>query len=657
MRIGVLVAHFDDSFQRDLWKAVQERARARGVSTLAFLGHGLGALDPGQATSNVAYRMAGAPVVDGLIVFSNNLGTFSGPGAVADLVRDRGLPAVSIGLDVAGAATVRVEGGTALGEVVDHLVTAHHRRHFALVTGPTDHPESREREAAVRDALARGGVEGGAVLVVDGGFSREWAQEAVGTLVAAEPRIDAVVCLNDHMAVGVIEGLALRGLRVPEDVSVVGFDDLGESRWRRPALTTVRQPTDAMGAAAVDLVLELLAGGPRPHLSLQGRPVYRRSCGCPGEPGREEAAFLRREVEDALVRSDRLTKIRDYGVRLQGTFRLEALARQWEETLGALGLPEGALVLFEGTAVPLGKEVPDQGRVVRWSPGGGLETQTFPTVQVFPPGHRPRVRGDWLILPLVYRDEALGYLIVRCADEDVLVYETLRDQVSTAVKATLLMEASRTHEDLLEREVQEISHRTMQSIGQDIHDDLCQHLAGISMLVTVLEERTPAADRGPIQEIGALLGGALDRARQYARTLYPPGLEDHGLVPALQDLVESLQKTSGGVALTLQADPGWRVDDHRVALQLYRIIQESLGNAIRHSGSDLVLVRLTQADDRLEAEVRDFGQGLGTPAPGQGMGLKILRYRAQSIGARLEFHNLDPGLCVSCVLPAGGSHA
>ena len=72
-RIGVFVAHFEDSFQRELWQAIRLRALEKGVSTIASLGHGLWSEDPSQSTSNIVYQMAGAPVIDGLIVFSNTL--------------------------------------------------------------------------------------------------------------------------------------------------------------------------------------------------------------------------------------------------------------------------------------------------------------------------------------------------------------------------------------------------------------------------------------------------------------------------------------------------------------------------------------------------------------------------------------------------------
>jgi signal transduction histidine kinase len=249
----------------------------------------------------------------------------------------------------------------------------------------------------------------------------------------------------------------------------------------------------------------------------------------------------------------------------------------------------------------------------------------------------------------------MGYLLVERGSEEPSVYESLRDQLSTAVKATLLMEEIQERKRSLEREVQEVSNRTMQAIGQDLHDDICQHLVGISMLAAVVEENlatTSNVSADSIREIRDLLESAVSRLRQFARTLYPPGLEAQGLVSALEDLVESQRHTASAISISFQVEGDCRMDDPGRALQLYRIVQEALSNALRHSGSEVVLLRLFRKEDLLVAEVRDFGRGLGLDSAmtGQGMGMRIMRYRADSIGALLDVHNIEPGVCVSCAL-------
>jgi signal transduction histidine kinase len=275
-------------------------------------------------------------------------------------------------------------------------------------------------------------------------------------------------------------------------------------------------------------------------------------------------------------------------------------------------------------------------------------------------------------------------------DRDPSVYDNLRDQVSSTLKGTLLLEATTRHEQqleaevarrteelrranrdltaeiaqrrVLEREVQEISDRTMRSIGQDLHDDLCQRIAGIGLFAALLENRlkeageggdSPAAAAGRVR---ALLEEAVTRTRQIARGLYPPGLVERGLSAAVEDIADSLGR-SAGVRVNLQVEEDFAWLPPALSLQVFRIVQESLNNAIRHSGSELVMLRLFRQNGQAVAEVRDFGRGMaaagGTPG-GNGMGLRIMRYRAESIGAELSVNQLDPGVCVACRLPLHG---
>jgi len=665
-RIGVLLAHFNDSFQRDLWKAIQGRARSRNTSTVAFLGHGLEEPQLRHRTSTALYQLARGPLLEGLVVLSQAVGTHSGPQAVSTLIHDLGLPTVSVGYDLPGLASVCSASGSAVRQLVAHLVTVHHRRNFALITGPSVHPESQDRAGAVRAELEAHGLTLNPALVIDAQFNRVKATAVAETMFSMGVPIDAVVCLNDHMAVGVLEFLHRQRVRVPEEVSVVGFDDLPESQWRRPSLTTVQQPLQAMGATAVDLLLDESQSGSSPTV-IDCSTVIRRSCGC----AMATRAVSEREVEDNLDQYDQFAWLREIGFSLQGAFDWDSLATQWGLALQSLGFRAGDVVLYHG---PLH-------HTIRWSRAEGLRQSDELEGPLVLPEDETKTPTDWIVLPLVYQDEFLGYIVLSCDLDDTLVYETLRDQMSTAVKATALMEASFQHQRELERRddrrtaelqtanrsltdqirqrreleqvVQEVSNRTMQTIGQDIHDDLCQHLAGIGMLTSVLEEKwvtRGAEEVRPLREIRALLNRAVDRARQYSRTLYPPGLEQHGLAAALSDLVDNFRQTAPHLQVALQVEGGDFNLDPQVQLQMYRIAQELLSNAVKHSGSELILVRLIDEGEQWTLEVRDFGKGLPNPPPSDRMGLRILQFRADSAGAQLVFQNLDPGLRVSCRL-------
>jgi DNA-binding LacI/PurR family transcriptional regulator/signal transduction histidine kinase len=777
-RIGVFIGGVVYSFLRDTWNGVLERAAERGVETVGFLGHVLNVDEPSRKAMNIAYRMASPANVDGIIVHSNTLGVHSGTESVLALMRETGLPAVSIGYAYEGIPSVTASGYRAMHELTRHLVEQHGRRHLALVTGPAGNVEAIEREAAFRDALAATGIRFDEALLYRGAYGPCGAA-AVERFIAGGRRFDAVVCFNDLTAMGAAEALRRKGAAMPRDVAVTGFDGIVEGESMYPSLTTVHQPAREMAAAAVDMLLELLDRGEAASRSIDCRFEPRESCGCDASPPLDEAALaserplgeaeaeLLGELEERAGKGDALGAMRAleralalraresaaiprwrgllYGVRsrvgsapggdaagsgqitcfdqatarleeigrrweaegwaraaerratiswmgnsLLGQFSLVALIRRWEACMKAMGIAKCYLVLFEGGAVPGASHPPARSRLVESSPAnGGLVELRFPTERLIPDEIRRRRESPaWIVEPLTYQHEALGYLIVEGRGEDMESYESLREIMSSSIKGALLLEEIadsksglerqvyfRTIElqeansgllDMierrkeLEREVREISNRTMQAIGQDLHDDLCPHLVGISMLASILEERL-ARERskyaGAASEIHGLLRDAVDRSRQFARTLYPPRLAEEGIASAVDELVETMGKSAGGATISLQTEGDCRIDDVDKSLNLFRIIQEALGNALRHSGSDDVIVRMVGSEGRLLAEVRDFGRGIPPGGPGRdagekgrGMGLRIMRYRAEAIGARLEICNLDPGTRVSCVL-------
>jgi DNA-binding LacI/PurR family transcriptional regulator len=141
------------------------------------------------------------------------------------------------------------DGGRAAAE---HLLALGHRR-FAVLGGDRTHLYSRARIDGFRSALEVQGVQ--APAVVHGDWDRGRAAAAIAPLLAGPDRPTAVFACSDLMAMGVYDAAAAAGLRVPEDLSVVGFDDVPEASWGSPALTTVRQPIAEMGDAAVRLLL------------------------------------------------------------------------------------------------------------------------------------------------------------------------------------------------------------------------------------------------------------------------------------------------------------------------------------------------------------------------------------------------------------------
>lgn len=147
-------------------------------------------------------------------------------------------------------------------EMGRYLLSLGHRR-IGVISGPTTLTTVEDRLTGLREALAEGGVELSPSRVAEGDFSRDGGHEATYELLDTDPELTAIFALNDSMAIGALAALRARGVHVPEDVSVVGFDDIPQTVDVTPSLTTVRLDMEGMGALAMDLALREPAARPR----------------------------------------------------------------------------------------------------------------------------------------------------------------------------------------------------------------------------------------------------------------------------------------------------------------------------------------------------------------------------------------------------------
>jgi PAS domain S-box-containing protein len=208
----------------------------------------------------------------------------------------------------------------------------------------------------------------------------------------------------------------------------------------------------------------------------------------------------------------------------------------------------------------------------------------------------------------------------------------------------------------LENEILEISTREQRRIGHDLHDGVCQQLAGIAFLSETLadrleEEKRPEATEA--QKITELVNVANKQTRGVARGLFPVRLEEYGLVSALEELALN----AGAFFNTkceFQADTAVAVSDHVVAQHLYYIAQESILNAVKHGKARLIQIRLgTAGPDQGVLTVSDNGQGfLSAGSENRGMGIRIMKYRARLIRAAVQVERRgEGGVEVVCRFP------
>ncbi len=159
---------------------------------------------------------------------------------------------------------------------VRYLIGLGHTR-IAHITGHNNHPDTNDRLLGYQRALADAAIPFDETLVVEGAFNEASGQQGVEQLLARGARFTAVFTANDQMAYGAMLALSAHNFLIPEDVSVVGFDDLSLSAYTLPPLTTVRQPAQEMGRAAADAIVHILDDIPPTLPSLRAEVVIRKS--------------------------------------------------------------------------------------------------------------------------------------------------------------------------------------------------------------------------------------------------------------------------------------------------------------------------------------------------------------------------------------------
>lgn len=249
LSIGVVTQAIDSPFYGAALRGIEDELDPAGYSPLFVSGHW-------NATAEArCIEVLRSRRVDGIIVLTGRL-TDAALKATA-----RQLPVVATGraLKAAGLFSLafdNLEGGRL---ATRHLIELGHQR-IAFIAGTDDHPDANDRHRGYRQALQDAGIAYDPALVVPGEYHEVSGVLAVDRLLESRQRFTAIFAANDQMACGAALGLHRRSLRVPEDVSLVGFDDLPTSMYALPPLSTVHQPAYELGRLAATAMLQLLGG-------------------------------------------------------------------------------------------------------------------------------------------------------------------------------------------------------------------------------------------------------------------------------------------------------------------------------------------------------------------------------------------------------------
>jgi DNA-binding LacI/PurR family transcriptional regulator/signal transduction histidine kinase len=292
---------------------IADAAEAHDLNLIIFVGGRPTAIAmPGHLQASYGlYDLARTEQIAGIII-SGDLGYELSARETNQFIENYAyIPLITNALQVEGVPSLIGDNLRGMRTAIRHLFIDHGYKRIAFIRGPQHQVEAEQRFLAYKQELTARGFQYDEDLVVQGNFSLDSGRAAIRTLLdERKVWVDAIVAANDMMAIGAFEALKMRGVQVPGEIALTGFDDVREARALGVPLTTVRQPSYEMGMQAVDLLLRAISGEKLPENTvIPTQFIVRWSCGCLPESVKR-VAVAREEV----ARTGRLENKRDAAI-------------------------------------------------------------------------------------------------------------------------------------------------------------------------------------------------------------------------------------------------------------------------------------------------------------------------------------------------------
>jgi diguanylate cyclase (GGDEF)-like protein len=677
--------------------ALHRHAIRRDVSLLFFTPFLFYSQQINRTGALRSFQLAGPENVDGAILSGASLNVFFTPDQIENLrAIFPGLPMVSIATTQRGYPSVVIDNAQGLRELVRHLVQDHGYRQLAFLGGTAGNVDAEHRLTVFKETLAELGVPVDSQLILQGNFSTLSGSQAVAALLDERKRQpDALVCANDEMALGAMAELERRGLKVPRDMALTGFDNIDAASLSRPGLSTVSQGIVAQAERAMDLILDMIARRPfTERVVLPSEMVIRQSCGCqpqvakvPGElHGTGDLSMYFRDL--MYEKGYNLGVVSSFSRTVMGALNLDTL----REELGRLAsnLRMGALmvVLYNQGSAPAEESVIPRMGVCFFSWVDGREGDAglrIPVGQLVP--SQPALYGDRrtsVVTELVFQNEYYGYCLVQMTVPDPVIIQILSMELSNCLHN---MYMKRQMDDAYQKleELDGLKNEFIANITHDFRSPLTITL-GASEL-GLLDSADDSEDHRRYQVIydaSLRLKHTIDRFLELTR-MDQNGLAIHAAPLDIQAFLSeisgfyrsSLLASSIRIAVEMPGEiPGDLVTDRE---KLEQILNNLISNALKFvdPASGIITIRVETMEtellirivdngigippDKLEAVFERFTQlasGRTNRNQGTGIGLAFSRQLAGLLHGSLEADSEGPGsgACFTLRLPRGKAH-
>ena len=281
IHIAVIASTIDEDYQSGILSGIRQFASANGITLAHFAASGnIGGDERHDTGEYNIFSLVNFQQFDGVILLINTIQNVKYREAVLERVRHIHVPTVCIDKDVPELYSICIDNEKAMCNIVEHFILHHGYTRINYVSGPADNIDSSQRLKAYRDVLKKYGIPLEEKRIYHGNFVSHDGANAVQKFLQDEMP-QAIVCANDNMAIGVMNALAVRGIRVPEEIAVSGFDYTYNARNYAPSLTSVERPLERVGQLACRKILNHLEGIPQERSEIMDTQCrFSQSCGC-----------------------------------------------------------------------------------------------------------------------------------------------------------------------------------------------------------------------------------------------------------------------------------------------------------------------------------------------------------------------------------------
>lgn len=688
MRIGLILNILDEEYQISVYNGAVSRAKELGIELICFQQENA-RITEDELISRFPRKEYFD--LDGIILITSVITGNTDFITKADVERVWGnIPIISVGQKIEGISSVLIETEDSMKQLVEHLILVHNYRRFLFISGAQTHPDAVVREHIFMKTMEayKPWFPELSYTVKRGQFTEVQAIKVMNEYMEEEKKSpDVVVCANDNMAIGVLKFFNMNSNNpVVKECPVTGFDDIPQARFEIPSLTTVHQPLNEIGEKSIDMIIEKIKKKKVPEeVFIESKPVFRKSCGCKG--GKDDFASNEeqfRAMQMNYVQSETLLRMVSHiGQDMNYGESIGALKYVVRQNTEQLGLKNFCVCRFSAAG---GKKPEHDSKSLFVDPlfvrRNGKECFEFDREMKMPLGQFYRRFYDIdnstptaLIMKYLHAGNELIGCIFYDADENVLPYlSSISINIAHGLNRVTIAEERRKRSEYLEREVNErtkelveannrrmeveaqvlqISEIERQRFSTDLHDDICQRLAGISMLCRSYSNQSQPVEKAQMVELAQLIGETLQTTRQYAHNSYPVELESLGMNHSISNLCDSFASQSG-----INCKYEWAVRegihfDKTQKLNIFRIIQEALHNVMKHSRAQNVEVSVKTEAKKTLVRILDDGIGFvnNSEDKSKGLGLNSMQYRANQIGAGFIIKQNKPkGTCVQISL-------